>query len=114
VPPLGAEAVDDAFTVVVDSSATGNFLSNDSLGRPPAVLDPRLGLPGGGSAIVGGPFNVIDTVGLVVATATVSIDGTIVFTGVAEGLGGFVYRLNQGGSSGDVAIVLIEVSLPTS
>jgi hypothetical protein len=104
-------AVDDIVVGEVGDSGIANILTNDTLGSPPALLDPILGLPDGGSAVVGTRFDVRDGTGAVVATTTVSSDGTIGFTFIAEGVGSFDYVLSQGGGTYS-ATVFVEARVP--
>ena len=116
VPFLAAEAIDDDFTVEVGGTGSGNIFANDILGSPPAaLLGGAVVIDAGHAYPVGSPFRVWDggfEVGVAVATVTLSSDGAIVFTGLAEGTGLFHYALDQSGEISNFASVFITVVLP--
>ena len=113
---MAAVAVDDDFTVEVGGTGSGNIFANDTLGSPAAaLLAGGVVIDAGHAYPVGSPFRIWDggfEVGVAVATVTVSSDGAIVFTGIAEGTGLFHYVFDQNGESGDAATVFISVVLP--
>ncbi len=87
----------DFYTVVVGASGSGNILTNDSLGTPPAVLADLFDLDTPSFAADGSTFDVLDgLIPVAYATASVTSDGSIVFTGVTEGRGVFGYNLGTG------------------
>ena len=116
MPFLAADAVDDDFTVEVGGTGSGNIFANDTLGSPPAaLLGGAVVIDAAHAYPVGSPFRVWDggfEVGVAVATVTLSSDGAIVFTGIAEGTGLFHYALDQSGEFSDFATVDITVVLP--
>jgi hypothetical protein len=116
VPFLAADAVDDDFTVEVGATGSGNIFANDTLGSPPAaLLGGAVVIDAGHAYPVGSPFRVWDggyEVGVAVATVTLSSDGAIVFTGIAEGTGLFHYVFDQSSEFVDAASVFITVVLP--
>ena len=68
-------------------------MANDSLGSPPGVLADLFDLDTDAFAADGSTFDVLDgLIPVAYATAAVTSDGSIVFTGVAEGLGVFGYN----------------------
>ena len=84
----------DFYTVAVGASGSGNIVANDSLGSPPGVLADLFDLDTDAFAADGSTFDVLDgLIPVAYATAAVTSDGSIVFTGVAEGLGVFGYNL---------------------
>ena len=108
----------DFYTVVVGASGSGNILTNDSLGTPPAVLADLFDLDTASFAADGSTFDVLDgLIPVAYATASVSSDGSILFTGVTEGRGVFGYNLGTGPGqpAGPPAAVYIDVvTAPTT
>ncbi len=102
----------DFYTVVVGASGSGNILANDSLGTPPGVLADLFDLDTPAFAADGSMFDVLDgLIPVAYATASVTSDGSIVFTGVTEGRGVFGYNLGTGPGqpAGPPAAVYIDV-----